>query len=148
MSRASKESFQIGQRIRQIRQARGLPQRIAEEIRFKYGVKLSSNYLSRMERGDTEIPLRTLFALADYLGVHPSHLIDPNTSGNPAGVDYIFTDPELVEYLIRLKHNLGEAKARQHLKILLREILVLMEEINLNQTAARPAASSTVSDGE
>ena len=119
--------LRIGERIRQIREARGMHMTIAHEIRTKYGVKIDPSYLSRMERGKAEIPLRTLFAIADYFDVHPAHLIDPSSSGNAAGIDFVFTDPELVENLIRLKNNIGEVNTRYHMKLFAKQVLHLVE---------------------
>ncbi|MCB1308443.1 MAG: helix-turn-helix transcriptional regulator [Leptospiraceae bacterium] len=73
-----KQLKEIGQRLRAVRKARGLPMRIAATIRERYGVKLDQSYLSRMERGESEVPLRTLFALADFFEVDPCDLLRPN----------------------------------------------------------------------
>ena len=129
MAGASKESREIGYRIRQIRLARGKTQQISLEVRKKYGVKLSPNYLSRMERGQTEIPLRTLFALADYLEVHPNHLIDPYSGTHPPEIDYLFKDNELLDCIALLKIRIGETGARRILKTLMSEVLNITEDL-------------------
>ena len=56
----------IGARLREKRQEKGLSMAVARLIRAEYGVKLDPSYLSRIERGKNEIPLRTLCALADF----------------------------------------------------------------------------------
>ena len=75
----------IGERLRRIREATGKNMTIAHEIRSRYNVKIDPSYLSRMERGKVEIPLRTLYALADYFKVSPGCLIDPEFTGNVSG---------------------------------------------------------------
>jgi transcriptional regulator with XRE-family HTH domain len=64
----------IGERLRKERLKRGLSMAVAREVRQIYCVKIDSSYLSRIELGKTEIPLRTLFALADYYEVQVSEL--------------------------------------------------------------------------
>lgn len=58
--------IEVGRRLRQLRQSRGLSISIAEKVRAAYSVKLDRSHLSRMERGKASIPLRTLFALVDF----------------------------------------------------------------------------------
>lgn len=135
--------MRIGERVRQIREARGMHMTIAHEIRSRYGVKIDPSYLSRMERGKAEIPLRTLFAIADYFDVHPGHLIDPTSSGNVAGIDFIFTDPELVENIIRLKNGIGEVNTRYHIKLFARQILYLMSNTAPRNREAEEEAGTT-----
>lgn len=76
----------LGMRLRALRRARGLTMRIADQVRLRYGVKLDPSYLSRIERGQAALPLRTLFALADYFGVEAGALLldaDEKTAAGP-----------------------------------------------------------------
>lgn len=58
----------IGEILRDVRLIRThkklLP--VAKAVRQNYRVKIDSSYLSRMEKGKVEIPMRTLFALCNY----------------------------------------------------------------------------------
>ena len=131
----------IGERIRKTRFARGYSMKIAHEIRARYGVKLDPSYLSRIERGKTEIPLRTLLAISDYFGLKPAFLLDSATGNNNRGTDYIFMDPQLVQYLIRLKEVLGEENAREYLQDLLSDVMKLIDNVlpqKLQIEAANP----------
>ena len=141
--------IEIGGRIRKTRFARGVSMKIAHEIRQKYGVKLDPSYLSRIERGKTEIPLRTLFAISDYFGIKPAQLIDFSNVESSRGTEYIFMDPELVQYLSRLRDVLGEENARTHLQDLLKDILKLLEAALPEKSvlqAARPQEKTEVEE--
>jgi len=118
----------IGKRIRDLRISRNFKTSIAHEIRKKYDVKIDPSYLSRMERGKTEIPLRTLFAIADFFDVKPSFFIGNNQAG-PTEASYIFDDPELANDIIILKKILGEKNARKQLKKILELFIALTEDI-------------------
>ena len=48
---------------------------IAATIRENYGVSLDASYLSRMERGKAEIPLRTLYALCLHYEITPEEIM-------------------------------------------------------------------------
>ena len=120
----------IGERLRNVRETRGKNMTIAREIRERYGVKIDPSYLSRMERGKAEIPLRTLFALADYYSVEVASLLDPSASGDTADVDYLLTDPDLVKILTHLKLELGENLARHHIKRSIEQLLELRKNTN------------------
>ena len=115
----------IGERLRNVRETRGRNMTIAREIRERYGVKIDPSYLSRMERGKAEIPLRTLFALADYYEVEVASLLDPSTTGDAADIEYILSDPDLVRTLTLLKLELGEPLARHHIKRSIEQLLEL-----------------------
>ncbi len=115
---------------------------IARDIRARYGVKIDSSYLSRIERGKTEIPLRTLFALSDYFEVHPSYLLE-NVSAfkKTNNIDFITMDANLVADLKAFKDTVGEKKARQHLREHMTSVLTMVREISpggLELRAARP----------
>ena len=71
----------IGGRIRKLRFAKGETMKVAYFIRAEYGVKLDPSYLSRIERGKTEIPLRTLLAISHYYGIKPGALLDGDQEG-------------------------------------------------------------------
>lgn len=133
----------IGEKLRALRQAKGLSMNIARDIRANYGVKIDSSYLSRIERGKTEIPLRTLFALADYFEVHPCSLLENVSAFKKANnIDFISLDPNLVNVLIELKEKVGEQKAREYLRNHTNSTLTMMREISpgegLELKAARP----------
>ena len=72
---------EIGKRLRVLRRKRGLSMRLALDVRNEDGIKLDPSYLSRMERGRVEIPLRTLLALADFFQVSPGWLIEGEKEG-------------------------------------------------------------------
>ncbi len=115
----------IGERLRNVRETRGKNMTIAREIRERYGVKIDPSYLSRMERGKAEIPLRTLFALADYYEVEVASLLDPSATGDATDIEYILSDPDLVRTLTHLKLELGETLARHHIKRSIEQLLEL-----------------------
>jgi len=138
----------IGEKIRKARFARGVSMNIALEIRERYGVKLDSSYLSRIERGKAEIPLRTLAAVANYFNLEPAYFLDFKNKANASGTEYIERDPGLVELLIRLRDLLGPDKAQDHLKHLLKDIFRILEAAgppaqgsSALLQAARPASS-------
>ncbi len=58
--------LKVAQKLRDVRKRKGLTMKLASKIRRRYGVKINASYLSKMERGEVTIPLRTLFALLDY----------------------------------------------------------------------------------
>ena len=66
------ESVAIGNRIRELREARGLTQ---EELAAKTGI--SYKHISVLERGIKEPRLSTLFSIAEVLCVSPGVLIAP-----------------------------------------------------------------------
>ncbi len=124
----------IGERLRTVRETRGKNMTIAREIRETYGVKIDPSYLSRMERGKAEIPLRTLFALSDYYGVEVATVIDPSAQGDAAGIEYILADPDLVRMLTHLQMELGDQNARHHLKRSIEQLLELSKSRKPEET--------------
>jgi transcriptional regulator with XRE-family HTH domain len=61
----------FGQRVRELRHARSLSQeRLAEEA------GLHRNYVSGIERGERNVGLDNIHALADALGVSPADLFE------------------------------------------------------------------------
>jgi len=123
-----KNLISIGGRLRRIREARGKNMTIAHEIRDLYDVKIDPSYLSRMERGKVEIPLRTLFALADYYQISAGLLIDPGIRGNATGVEFLFSDRLLMQNILRARELLGKNETAAHLRIFLGQILSILDE--------------------
>ena len=133
MNAAHKENLKlIGERIRKLRFARGDSMKIAFEIRAKYGVKLDPSYLSRIERGKTEIPLRTLYAISDYFDLKPTYLMDGNQDNDRK------IDPLVESKILDLTKKIGPEK--------LFDLLNVAEKIGRamtdNKTETMPLVSS------
>lgn len=60
----------IGQTLREIREERGLKLAHTANYRHKLGIKIDPSYLSRMETGMVEIPMRTLYPLVKNYGIN------------------------------------------------------------------------------
>lgn len=60
---------QFGERVRELRLARGLSQ---EELAFKSG--MHRTYLGGVERGERNPSLKNIVAIAEALGITPSQL--------------------------------------------------------------------------
>jgi transcriptional regulator with XRE-family HTH domain len=76
MGRKSTTPWLLGQRIRQLRQSRGLNMRELTERADKLGFRLPWRTLSDLERGERKDPqLSTLLAIAGGLGVELSRLV-------------------------------------------------------------------------
>ena len=136
---------EIGGRLRRLRGKRGLSMRVAYLIRETYGVKIDPSYLSRIERGRVELPLRTLMAFADYYDVSPAWLLDGDpAAGVPAGLEYIYSSPELVNGLNELRDTVGEDQAKQYMKTLLEHIVNIVGEpvLEANQLMPRVEAQA------
>lgn len=118
----------IGERLRIVRERQGLNMTIALEIRDRYRVAIDPSYMSRMERGKAEIPLRTLVAFARYYRVPLASLVDDGPAGELAGLEYISTDPALGQLLALFARRLGPERARRKLETLLIELLDLAGE--------------------
>ena len=67
----SSEKVLFGQRLRQLRQAKGWSQ---EELSVQ--AKLDRTYVGGVERGERNLSLTNICRLAETLGVHPSTLFD------------------------------------------------------------------------
>lgn len=66
----------MGERIRFLREARGLSQEGLADRLAKRGVKVSGNAISQWERGETQnIKLQTFLALVDELGTTHEYLV-------------------------------------------------------------------------
>ena len=53
--------IKLGQSLRKAREASGLSLReTSEEVQARFGVRLGSNYLGKIERGEARVPLDTL----------------------------------------------------------------------------------------
>lgn len=70
MHRSPKEIF--GQNVRRIRGEAGLSQ---EELAFR--AKLHRTYISSVERGERNVSLENIFAIAEALQVAPGDLLKP-----------------------------------------------------------------------
>ncbi len=81
---------------------------VAKIIRERYGVKLDASYLSRMERGKVEIPLRTLFACAKYYEVDPCDLIRSDEYSDESPIHNMFLHPDLKSAAEDLYRELGK----------------------------------------
>jgi len=118
-------STKIGARLRQLRIARGKNMNIANDLRKTYNVKIDPSYLSRMERGKAEPPLRTLIALADYFDIPLSTLfagIDANDEQTAHGG---FNDFELIEMLNHFRTVFGPTQTEKLIKTFLEMVLDL-----------------------
>ena len=62
----------IGQNIRRIRTQAGLSQ---EELAYR--AKLHRTYISSIERGERNVSVENIFAIAEALKVRPGDLLDP-----------------------------------------------------------------------
>lgn len=63
--------LQVGKKIRLYRKARKLTQEELGEY-----LQIDQSYLGRIERGEVNITLDTLYKISDALKVHPSHLLE------------------------------------------------------------------------
>jgi transcriptional regulator with XRE-family HTH domain len=77
MGRKRTNSWLLGQRIRHLRQSRGLTMQDLTERAGKLGIRLPCRTLSDLERGERKDPqLSTLLAIAGGLGVELSRLVE------------------------------------------------------------------------
>jgi transcriptional regulator with XRE-family HTH domain len=137
----------IGERLRQIRISRGKNMNIANEIRSLYGIKIDPSYLSRMERGLAEPPLRTLFALSRYYGVSLNQILNSADAGSSTDMrdNIAFHDFELQELILKTREIYGADEFERFLKHFLSALL----ELNGKQDgkifrAANPASEKKV----
>lgn len=76
-SRAAAPAAIFGRNLRRIRTATGLSQ---DELAARAG--LHRTYVSSVERGERNISIENIFALADALGCDPRDLLAPDPSEN------------------------------------------------------------------
>jgi transcriptional regulator with XRE-family HTH domain len=100
---------------------------MARVIRERFGVKLDPSYLSRMERGRAEIPLRTLFALARYYGVDPRDLVYLEDFEQGGAVANVLAQPDIKSELQWLYDQFGEEQLLQLLWWYFRILRVSLE---------------------
>ncbi len=81
---------------------------VAKIIRERFGVKLDASYLSRMERGKVEIPLRTLFACAKYYEIDPCDLIRSDEHVGESPVQHMLLQPDLKSAFELLYQEIGK----------------------------------------
>jgi len=74
----------LGQRVRQLRHERRLSQEDLAGL-----ASFHRNFIVLIEKGERNVTLRTLFALADALEVHPSQLFEGCDFGGPVHDDPI-----------------------------------------------------------
>ncbi len=150
---------EIGGRLRKLRMDRNLSMRVAFRVRSDYGIKIDPSYLSRIERGKVEIPLRTLFALADFYDVSPGWLIDPEVNravavqvdgdgesigvSVPPGTEYVLANANLLQDLKTLGTKFGEDTARKYLQDFLSHILSLIRDSGLKNAGENIAPADS-----
>lgn len=120
----------VGNQLRVVRESKNLTMSVALEIRDKYKVKLDKSYLSRMERGLTEIPTRTLLAFADYYDISVGQLIDPGLYKiEQRELEILLKNNKFVENFNLLAEKLDSgAKALDHVNQILSRGLKLLED--------------------
>jgi hypothetical protein len=139
----------IGETLRRIRVSRGHPLTIAHHIRDMYSIKLDPSYLSRMELGKAEVPLRTLTALADYYQISLQEILkhsDPNEK-ILKGISHIVENDQVHSSLLILIEELGEEKTLNLVKGYLLRIIDLVQDIEDRQKtvgAAGPNAKKRI----
>ena len=65
----------VGATIRRLREERGYTQE-----GFAYHARLARTFYGRIERGEQNLALKTIFQIAIYLGVEPADLLQDVTS--------------------------------------------------------------------
>ena len=95
-------------------------------------MKLDPSYLSRMERGRAEIPLRTLFALARYYGVAPGDLVHLEEFQHGGPLEEVLSQPDVKSELHELFQLLGKD---QLLQLLWWYFRILRRTLEVSKTA-------------
>jgi transcriptional regulator with XRE-family HTH domain len=103
-------SLLIGQRLRRMREARGLSQGAAIRRVKRPGkdVTYSQPLLSRMEAGYTSTPLYVYLQIADVYRIDPGRLLGPEEAVKEAGE----AEMALIEFIRQLRISPAEAMAR------------------------------------
>jgi transcriptional regulator with XRE-family HTH domain len=132
MEKTATDTARVGERLRRLRESRGESMAVARLIRERFGVKLDPSYLSRMERGRAEIPLRTLFALARYYGVAPADLVHLEEFQHGGPLEDVLSQPDLKSELEELYGILGKD---QLLQLLWWYFRILRSTLDTSKTA-------------
>lgn len=120
-------------KLRRLREARGESMAIAAIVRKKYGVSLDSSYLSRMERGKAEIPLRTLYALCLHYEITPEEIMRETWGPADSSLAYralVLADESLGGHFADLVRIYGPESAARVLFSLVRTAKELFNEID------------------
>lgn len=108
--------IKLGQSLRKAREASGLSLReTSEEVQARFGVRLGTNYLGKIERGEARVPLDTLVALARYFKVNPASWVDDSDESDEPELHF-FADKELVVLLKWMQKNRGDKYTIEFLK--------------------------------
>lgn len=100
--------LKLGRNIRTARETSNMSLRqVSEEVRRKFGVRLGTNYLGKIERGEAKVPLDTLVALARYFNVNPASWVD-DSDGTDDPELHFFADRDLVVLLKWMQKNRGD----------------------------------------
>ncbi len=132
----------IGETLRNLRVAKGLHLNAAHEIRKIHGVKIDPSYLSRMERGKAEIPLRTLNAIGLYYSISIADIIRLSlgeTSETPDS-SVLLRNPKMNEALGVISGKLGEKRAIELITGYLNEIARIIEEADSRPDTLKAAS--------
>ena len=108
--------LKLGRNIRNARETSNMSLRqVSEEVRRKFGVRLGTNYLGKIERGEAKVPLDTLVALARYYNVNPATWVD-DTEGADDPELHFFADQDLVVLLKWMQKQRGDKYTIDFLK--------------------------------
>lgn len=106
-----KEQVEVGQRIRELRQAHGMTQEVAAER-----AKINPKYLGAIERGEINVTLATMVRLAKALGVSPSDFLIPG-AGQPSG-----DEKSAVKRLVESLLDHAEPEKARRLRLFLEQV--------------------------
>ena len=104
---------------------------IHKKISKLYKIPLSQSSYSKIERGKLSISLPTLYALADYFEVEPSHLLDsPGGSAHKEkkNLNLLLEEPGLTDILEEFTQKVGVEKASLHIISELKSILEILKK--------------------
>jgi transcriptional regulator with XRE-family HTH domain len=141
----------IGETLRRVRVSRGHNLSVANEIRTLYKIKLDPSYLSRMELGKAEVPLRTLIAFADYYQIPLNDILKHSIPQEKLikGINTIIGNDQVHNSLLILIDELGEEKTLELIRGYLTRTIDLISEIterheNKNINAASATAKKRI----